>query len=111
MKTIDAYKEVVITNHHAGFGMYELGEANGEAWAFSEDIIGEISSNGVSFLSLDEALQDARYIDAGAEDIKGRIYGGDPDEIYVILEKDYEGKEYVYYFGIIEVKVAENYWD
>ena len=101
-----AYKEITINRHHAGFGMYQIGEANGEAWANEADILLEISGNGIEFLPLDEAIADPRYLAAGVEDIRGKIYGGDPAEIFASIGADGD----IGYFGIIECQVADNYW-
>lgn len=104
--TVVAYREICISHHHAGFGMYQLGEANGEAWAYLSDLEKEMDHNLDCMLPLEEALQDDEFVAAGIEDIRGKIYGGDPTYIYANLS---DGA--ITYYGIEEQAIAKDYWD
>jgi hypothetical protein len=108
-KQIDAFKEITISTHHSGFGMYQLGEANGEAWASYYDLLQEIANSDIIFLPLDEALTDPRFIAAGVEDISGKIYGGYHDEIFAALLENPGGQDEAYYFGILRIEVDSDY--
>lgn len=110
---MEIYYEVTISPHHGGFGMYQLGEHNYSpqmAWALRSDLEDEISS-AAEFLPIDAALADSEFQAAGIEDIRGRIYGGDPAHLYAVLDADPEGKLCIYYFGIEAAQVPENYFE
>ena len=111
MAKVEAFREITISGHHAGFGMYQLGEANGDAWASVSDLIQEIADSGITFLPLEEALSDHDFIAAGVKNICGKIYGGDPDSIFATLDETPDGQAEVNYFGIIEIKVDADQWD
>jgi len=98
---VEAYKEITVYHAHSGFGMYQIGESNGEAWESLYDL--EVAI-GVLFLPLAEALNDEAYIAAGVEDITGKIYGGDPDYLYARLDQSPDGLE-IGYFGINKIEV------
>jgi hypothetical protein len=91
------YKEIAIRPHPAGFGMFDRVSSE-EIWSDDTDMLAEMSGNGVQAVELSDALSDPEFLAAGVEDIKGRIYGGDPTTIYASLIND----ELVY-FGIDEV--------
>ena len=110
-KTTAAFTEVCISPAHSGFGMFQRGESNGTAWADCSDLEAEISSAGLNFLPINEALADSEFISAGIEDISGKIYGGDPDHIYARIDDGPNGEKTVGYFGIDEIEVDEDYWD
>ncbi|MBI4001580.1 MAG: hypothetical protein HY348_07335 [Nitrospira defluvii] len=113
MKTkqlIEAYYEISIEPHHAGFGMYQPGEHNYApqyAWADLSDLEQEMADGGSNaLLPLDEALHDADFIGAGIDDIRGKIYGGDPLKIYAALRA---GE--IRYCGVERAEVPADYWD
>lgn len=95
------YMECVITKHHAGFGMYEAGEANGEAWDHLSDLRAEMMRNLSNCKPLAEALKDAEFIAAGVEDIRGKCYR-QPKHIFANLEANpHTGENEVSYYGIV----------
>ena len=106
MKT--AYYETQITPAHSGFGEYQRGEDQYSpqmAWADENDLLKEIDGD---FEIIDDALQSERFINAGVEDIRGKIHGGNPEELYAILN---ETEGYVNYFGIESIEVPDDYWN
>ncbi len=98
-----AYYEIGICRHHAGFGMYELGQhhySTSAAWADLMDLEQAMRDGARGeLLPIDEALADADFLAAGIEDIRGKIYGGNPDYIYAILSDDGE----IAYTGVTSV--------
>lgn len=86
------YLECSIQGSSAGFGEYQRGEANGEAWddlhalifAMRENCGGEIYQLGVDTLP------------EGIDDIRGSIQN-EPDHVFVVVIGDYTG-----YIGIVE---------
>lgn len=104
--TVTAYYEVNISSASSGFGMFQLGEKNYSpeyAYADKSDLLAAIDEN---FLPLDEAIEDPAFIAAGIVDVRGRIYGGDPEQIFALL---YCGD--IVYFGVESAQVPENYWN
>lgn len=109
--TQTAYFEITISQAHSGFGMWQLGEQNFStetAWADDSDLFSEIDFH---FLSPDEALADSDFISAGVEDIRGKIYGGDPERIFAYIQKEPDNTQSISYFGIQSTEVPANYWD
>lgn len=108
--SVQAYYEIGISRHHAGFGMYELGEHNyssDSAWAELSDLEQAMIDGACGQLvPLAEALTDTDFLAAGVEDIRGKIYGGDPAYIYAIHLEDGE----IAYSGISVAEVESNYW-
>jgi hypothetical protein len=86
----------VIRPHHAGFGMWQAGEANGEGWVDEQDLIEEIASNVYELVELGGPLPVASEI----EDIRGRIYG-EPSRVFAIRRTDTEPGD-IEYVGIVE---------
>lgn len=104
------YFEITIAPHHAGFGMYQLGERHfspESAYADESDLLSEIE---VSFLPLDEALTDPNFIVAGVEDIRGKIDGGDPEQIFANIQDEPDNTQSIHYFGIESAEVPAEYW-
>lgn len=66
------YYDVAIQKHHAGFGMYQMGElGGGEGYEDKTDLLMEISRNGWS--EIFELGKD--NLPENLENISGRIYG------------------------------------
>lgn len=109
---MEIFYEVAISPSHGGFGMYDTGEHNyspQNAWVSLSDLENELFAKGLDFLPIDEAISASEYQAAGVEDIRGRIYGGDPKHLYAGLS-DYEGSG-VYYFGIEAAEVSDDYFE
>lgn len=87
------YKEIAIDTHSAGFGMYQAGEANGDAWECINDLLQDMRDHCGS--ELYELGVDA--LPQGAKDIRGRIYN-EPARVFAFIE---DGE--AYYCGIIAV--------
>jgi hypothetical protein len=107
-KTMNTSSYYQVSIPSAGFGMYQREPVfrSGSTWANLYDLEAEIAQSiSDEFLPLDEALEDPAFVEAGVEDIRGRIYGGDPTNVYAILEDGQIG-----YFGIEEVEAPDNYW-
>lgn len=108
MTKVTGYFEVVIRPHHSVFGMWERIDPTispDNVWRYDSDLILEMTNN-LCLEFLDDALKDPEFIELGIEDIRGKIYNGDPDQIFV-----YVTKNQIYYTGIDEVEVPENFWD
>lgn len=103
------YTSVIISPHHAGFGMYERGEIQSSpenSWAYFQDLISEMSNNLFSLMKIEDALDNQEFIEAGIEDIRGKIYN-EPSHIYAAID-DYGS---LIYFGIVESEVSENFFN
>lgn len=86
----EKYHEVAITPHHAGFGMWQVGEA-GEGWADEEDLVAEIAANfkgDIYELGEDE-------IPESVEDIRGKIYN-QPSRVFALVDGDD-----IWYVGVV----------
>lgn len=86
------YKETIISSCSSGFGMYESGEYNGERWEDVNDLLSEISGNGIDWYELGED-----ELPEGIENIIGKIYN-QPNRIFGYLDENGESR----YFGISE---------
>ena len=75
------------------------------SYAFLSDLVmaGEL-------IDLDDALADEDFIEAGIEDIRGRIYN-EPAYIYCVLDKQGDGSPCVRYIGVEEDEVPEDFFD
>lgn len=105
---VTGYIEVVIRPHHSGFGMWERINPTispDNVWRNDSDLIQEMNNN-LCLEFLDDALKYPEFIKLGIEDIRDNIYGGNPDKIFVYVAGDQ-----IYYTGIEEVEVNENFWD
>ena len=63
-----------------------------------------------SLIDLETALEDEDFIEAGIEDIRGRIYN-EPGMIYCVLDVEGDGSPCVRYFGVEEGEVPEDFFD
>lgn len=102
------YTEVVISAHHAGFGMFERGELNigpENSWAYEPDLLAEIANNSELALPIEEAVVDASFIALGVEDIRGKIYN-QPSAVFARIDRYGE----LSYFGIEETEVEDSFF-
>jgi hypothetical protein len=88
--------------------MWQRGEKQVSAqnsYAYLSDLImdGEL-------IDLDDALADEDFIEAGIEDIRGRIYN-EPGRIYAVLDVEGDGSPCVRYYGVDEDEVPEDFFD
>jgi hypothetical protein len=102
------YTEFTIKPADSGFGMWQRGEKSvgpQTSYAYLNDLImdGEL-------IDLDDALADEDFIEAGVEDIRGRIYN-EPGRIYAVLGEEGDGWPCVRYFGVDEDEVPEDFFD
>jgi len=107
------YTEVPIREAHGGFGEYQCGEKSispQNSCGVLRDL--ECMCGG---LPLEDALLDQDYVDAGVEDISGRVHNR-PSYIYAKIVPDYQMDEDgnlapgVQYFGIDEDEVPEDFY-
>ena len=101
------YTEVLITPHHAGFGMWQRGELQASprtSWAHRSDLLDEIAANTDRLLPLAEAIKDPEFIALGVEDISGHIYN-EPQKLFAIIDH-----EILSYLGIEESEVADDFF-
>jgi hypothetical protein len=61
-------------------------------------------------IDLETALEDEDFIEAGIEDIRGRIYN-EPGLIYAVLGEEGDGSPCVLYYGVEEDEVPEDFFD
>ena len=87
------FYEQGIHAHHAGFGMWEVDEANGEGWAYEQDLLDAITAHveEIAELGGDGWIE-------GMQDIRGKIYH-EPARVFAVRTEP--GGE-VSYLGIIE---------
>ena len=102
------YTEFAIKPADSGFGMWQRGEKSigpQTSYAFLSDLVmdGEL-------IALDDALADEDFIEAGIEDIRGRIYN-EPAYIYCVLYVEGDGYPCVRYYGVDEDEVPEDFFD
>ena len=102
------YTAFAIKPAHSGFGMWQRGEkpvGPETSYAFLSDLImdGEM-------VGLDDALADTDFIEAGIEDIRGRIYN-EPGRIYAVLDVEGDGYPCVRYYCVDEDEVPEDFFD
>ena len=97
----------------SGFGMWERGEKQispQNSYADLNDLLLAAGSNGPNLIDLETALEDKDFIEAGIEDIRGRIYN-EPGRIYAVLGEAGDGSPCVRYFGVEEDEVPEGFFD
>ena len=102
------YTEVSIRPTDSGFAMYEAGELQispQTSWAIFGDLCFEIAQNSEAMGYLTQALEDQEFIDAGVEDIAGRIYN-QPDKLFARIN---DGQ--LSYFGIVETEVSDDFYN
>ena len=102
------YTACTIKPADSGFGMWQRGEKQigpETSYAFLSDLI--IDSE---MIDLDDALADEDFIEAGIEDIRGRIYN-EPGLIYAVLGKEGDGSPCVRYCGVEEDEVPEDFFE
>ena len=61
-------------------------------------------------IDLETALEDDDFIEAGIEDIRGRIYN-EPGLIYAVLDVEGDGSPCVRYHGVEEDEVPEDFFE
>jgi len=66
--------------------------------------------NGPNLVDLETALEDEDFIEAGIEDIRGRIYN-EPGRIYAVLGLEGDGSPCVLYYGVDEDEVPEDFFE
>jgi len=101
------YTAVSIAPHHSGFGMYQTGELQVSpqtSYADFGDLCFEIAQNSDAMGYLSQALEDEEFVNAGVEDISGRIYN-EPEKLFAQIN---DGE--LHYFGIVETEVANDFF-
>ena len=97
------YFEVCIQKHHAGFNMWQTGEANGDGWADEESLVDAIAQNTYEMLELgsnretEEAEPSSLWDEA--HDIRGMIYE-EPARVFAIRRTSQNDP--IEYVGIVE---------
>ena len=92
----------------SGFGMWQRGEKQvGPQTSYAD--LSDLVMAG-ELIDLDDALADEDFIEAGIEDIRGRIYD-EPGLIYAVLGKEGDGSPCVRYHGVEEDEVPEDFFD
>jgi len=84
--------EITISPASGGFGEYQSDPIDGEGWADSDDLLNQISSNGVDAVELIDGV----VLPAGLEDIRGRIHN-EPQRVFGFIGPDGDPC----YFGIV----------
>lgn len=92
------FYEATINPSAAGFGEYQMGEANGEGWISDSDLFAEIANSRPDYLILEFGKDD---LPAGVGDIRGRIHYQE-GRIFVVLPTDGGQAEGPTYFAIVE---------
>jgi hypothetical protein len=88
------YYEVPIHTHHAGFGMWNAGEATGEGWGDEQDLVAAIAQHVAEMVE----LGGPDPLPSEVDDIRGRIYR-EPPRVFAIR---HYGCEDIGYLGILE---------
>ena len=88
------YYEVSIRKHHAGFGMWEAGEAHGEGWEDEQNLVAAIAQHVAEMCE----LGGPDPLPSEVEDIRGRI-SHEPLRVFAIR---HYGHEDIAYLGIVE---------
>jgi hypothetical protein len=102
------YSACTIRPADSGFGMWQRGEkAIGPETSYAD--LNDLIMDG-EMIDLDAALADEDFIEAGIEDIRGRIYN-EPGRIYAVLGEEGDGSPCVRYFGVEEDEVPEDFFD
>ena len=102
------YTECTIKPADSGFGMWQRGEKQvGPQTSYAD--LSDLVMAG-ELIDLDAALADEDFIEAGIEDIRGRIYN-EPGRIYAVLDVEGDGSPCVRYFGVEEDEVPEDFFD
>ena len=94
------YHETVITPCASGFGEYQCGNADGEAWEDDGDLL-DAMRDGVDPAELIEIMDDAELPD-GMEDIRGRIHS-EPYRVFGFLDD----AGHAHYLGIVALPTQE----
>ena len=102
------YTEFTIRPADSGFGMWQRGEKQGGPQTSYADLSDLVMAG--ELIDLDAALADEDFIEAGIEDIRGRIYN-EPGMIYCVLGEEGDGSPCVRYFGVDEDEVPEDFFD
>jgi len=102
------YTEYTIKPADSGFRMWQRGEKQvgpQTSYAYLSDLVmdGEL-------IDLEAALEDPDFIEAGIEDIRGRIYH-EPGRIYAVLGEESDGSPCVLYYGVDEDEVPEDFFE
>ena len=92
---LTTYHEVAITPCAAGFGEWDVGEANGDPYSDRHDLLGAIQDNIGETWNLANTPDDS--LPEGMQDIRGSIRN-QPDYVYGYLDDS----DQPHYFGIIE---------
>ena len=103
------YTECNIKPAHSGGGMWQRGEKQVSPQNSYADLSDLVMAGGL--IDLDDALADEDFIEAGIEDIRGRIHN-EPAYIYCVLDERGDGYyPCVRYFGVEEDEVPEDFFD
>ncbi len=92
----------------SGFGMWQRGEKQMGRETSYADLYDLVMAGGL--IDLEAALEDPDFIEAGIEDIRGRIYN-EPGMIYCVLDEEGDGSPCVRYFGVEEDEVPEDFFE
>jgi hypothetical protein len=102
------YTEFTIRPADSGFGMWQRGEkAIGPETSYAD--LNDLIMDG-ELIDLETALEDQDFLDAGIEDIRGRIYN-EPGMIYCAIGEQGDGSPCVRYFGVEEDEVGEDFFE
>jgi hypothetical protein len=104
---ITIYTQVLISPHHAGFGMYQAGEVHfspESSYAVKSDLLRAIGENSDAVLPIAEAITSEEFLALGVEDIRGKIYN-QPSGVFAQISDGEVG-----YFGIDEREVADDFF-
>ena len=102
------YTEFTIKPADSGFGMWQRGEKQvGPQTSYAD--LSDLVMDG-ELIDLEAALEDPDFIEAGIEDIRGRIYN-EPGRIYCVLVEEGDGSPCVRYFGVDEDEVPEDFFE
>ena len=102
------YTEFTIKPADSGFGMWQRGEKQVSPQNSYADLYDLVMAGGL--IDLETALEDDDFVEAGIEDIRGRIYN-EPGRIYAVLGEEGDGSPCVRYFGVDEDEVPEDFFD
>ncbi len=104
------YTECNIKPADSGFGMWQRGEKQVSPQNSYADLYDLVMAGGL--IDLDDALADEDFIEAGIEDIRGRVYN-EPGMIYCKIDEqgDGDGSPCVRYFGIEEDEVEDDFFE
>jgi hypothetical protein len=103
------YTAVQITPHHAGFGMYQVGElqvSSINSYECFDDLIYYMCENSFACENIEDALSLDEFIRKGIVDVRGHVYN-EPNDIYAVID-DYGALSY---FGVVESNVSEDFYN